>query len=287
MANSYSKTSLMKPMFLFGLLVNFVLTIQGLASPSSNSSKEIPKKDTAITAASVEPEIPMAFNHFNSGTQEDVASITPDDNPGAQDSGDHILRDPRKKRIAYIFFNPGAGQGDPEEDLKIIFERLEPEIPVLIFETKEDSLEKQCQELVETIKRRPDSATDCQPIVLASGGDGTVSAVAQAVMNTGIPFGVIPRGTANAFATALQIPTDSIEEACDNILTGTTRLVDAAKVWQTSKRNHDLTSRYWLGGKHGPNGPRTIEEDTWKIGIYLGRCQRNSGPQVLSEPTEN
>ena len=40
-------------------------------------------------------------------------------------------------------------------------------------------------------------------IIVASGGDGTVSAVAGAVIGTDIPLAVIPRGTANAFSSAL------------------------------------------------------------------------------------
>lgn len=58
-------------------------------------------------------------------------------------------------------------------------------------------------------------------------GDGTLSAAAEAVVGTTIPFGVISRGTANAFATALGIPT-TIEAACQTILDGKTRVVDAA-----------------------------------------------------------
>jgi len=46
-------------------------------------------------------------------------------------------------------------------------------------------------------------------------------------VGTTIPFGVISRGTANAFATALGVPT-TIEAACQTILDGKTRVVDAA-----------------------------------------------------------
>jgi len=53
------------------------------------------------------------------------------------------------------------------------------------------------------------------------------AAAAEAVVGTTIPFGVISRGTANAFATALGIPT-TIEAACQTILDGKTRVVDAA-----------------------------------------------------------
>jgi YegS/Rv2252/BmrU family lipid kinase len=65
-------------------------------------------------------------------------------------------------------------------------------------------------------------------LVIASGGDGTVSAVAGTVMETDLPLGIIPRGTANAFAAAVGIPGD-IRGACETILAGTTRIVDVAR----------------------------------------------------------
>jgi YegS/Rv2252/BmrU family lipid kinase len=64
-------------------------------------------------------------------------------------------------------------------------------------------------------------------MIVACGGDGTVSAVAGAVAGTGIALGVIPRGTANAFASALGIP-DDLVAACKTILAGHTHVVDAA-----------------------------------------------------------
>lgn len=46
-------------------------------------------------------------------------------------------------------------------------------------------------------------------------------------MGTGIPFGVIPRGTANAFSVALGIPVPVVE-ACRNILANNVLTVDGA-----------------------------------------------------------
>jgi diacylglycerol kinase family enzyme len=45
-------------------------------------------------------------------------------------------------------------------------------------------------------------------IVVAAGGDGTISAVAEATLGSGCPFGVIPLGTFNYFARAHGIPSD-------------------------------------------------------------------------------
>jgi len=123
-----------------------------------------------------------------------------------------------KSRIAHLIFNPISGQGNPNQDLKLIRQILEPQIQVnVIFTEPEVSPGQQAREAIT-------SGTD---LVLASGGDGTVSAVAEAVMQTDLPLGVIPRGTANAFSVALGIPTN-LRAACETILAGTTRQVDVA-----------------------------------------------------------
>lgn len=46
-------------------------------------------------------------------------------------------------------------------------------------------------------------------VVVAAGGDGTINAVAEAVLRSGRPFGVLPQGTFNYFARAHGIPLDT------------------------------------------------------------------------------
>ncbi|MBO3462936.1 YegS/Rv2252/BmrU family lipid kinase [Aetokthonos hydrillicola Thurmond2011] len=122
------------------------------------------------------------------------------------------------KRSACLIFNPVAGQSDSEQDLEKIQAILSPEIDLDIqLTTKEVG----AKELAEAAVKRGVSA------IIASGGDGTLSAAAGAVVGTDIPFGIISRGTANAFAAALEIP-DTIEAACEVILQGGTRTIDAA-----------------------------------------------------------
>jgi YegS/Rv2252/BmrU family lipid kinase len=50
-------------------------------------------------------------------------------------------------------------------------------------------------------------------MVIAIGGDGTVSDVAEALIGTEIPLGIIAAGTANVFARELELPLD-LEGAC-------------------------------------------------------------------------
>jgi YegS/Rv2252/BmrU family lipid kinase len=121
-------------------------------------------------------------------------------------------------RSACLIFNPIAGRGNSEQDLAEIRAILEPEIDLdICFTTAEIGADELAREAV---KRGVEA-------IIASGGDGTLSQAAAAVIGTGIPFGIISRGTANAFAAALGIP-DTIDDACKVILQGATRTVDAA-----------------------------------------------------------
>ncbi|MBD2567590.1 YegS/Rv2252/BmrU family lipid kinase [Anabaena lutea] len=121
-------------------------------------------------------------------------------------------------RSACLIFNPVAGQGNPELELDQIRALLEPTIDLdIYFTTEEIDADQLAQAAVERGVEE----------IIVSGGDGTLSAAAAAVINTNIPFGIISRGTANAFAAALNIP-NTIVAACETILEGKTRTVDIA-----------------------------------------------------------
>ena len=132
-----------------------------------------------------------------------------------------------KSRVGHLIFNPVAGQGDPDRDLALIRQILEPAVHLnTIFTQPESDPAVQAKEAIDGILARNDANnTD---FIIASGGDGTVSAIAGAAISTGVPLGVIPRGTANAFSVALGIPTD-LRLACETIAGGNTRQVDAAR----------------------------------------------------------
>lgn len=65
--------------------------------------------------------------------------------------------------------------------------------------------------------------------VVAGGGDGTVSAVAAALIDTDTTLGVLPLGTLNHFAKDLKIPLD-LEAAVANIFTGRVASIDMGEV---------------------------------------------------------
>lgn len=72
------------------------------------------------------------------------------------------------------------------------------------------------------LKRRP-------PVIVAAGGDGTLSAVADVVRGTGSALGVLPAGTFNHFAKDLGIPLE-LEEAARVIAAGRRARIDLGEV---------------------------------------------------------
>jgi YegS/Rv2252/BmrU family lipid kinase len=67
-------------------------------------------------------------------------------------------------------------------------------------------------------------------VIVAGGGDGTVNAVAAALIgNDDVKFGILPLGTLNHFARDAGIPTD-ISQAVDIIILGNAKSVDVGEV---------------------------------------------------------
>jgi YegS/Rv2252/BmrU family lipid kinase len=66
-------------------------------------------------------------------------------------------------------------------------------------------------------------------LVLACGGDGTVTACADGVAGTGVPLAIIPMGTGNLLARNLGLPT-GLDEALAVALGGVQQPVDAGRV---------------------------------------------------------
>jgi YegS/Rv2252/BmrU family lipid kinase len=126
---------------------------------------------------------------------------------------------------AHLIFNPVAGQGDPDTDLAQICQHLEPGLELTIWTT---TPEQDADVLAHQALQAGSQ------LIIASGGDGTLSAAAAALVGSDVPFGVISRGTANGFANALGIP-DTIDAACEAILKGGQRRVDAARVQQNDQ----------------------------------------------------
>jgi YegS/Rv2252/BmrU family lipid kinase len=158
-------------------------------------------------------------------------------------------------RQACLIFNPVAGQGNPEQELEIIKTILSPEFDLDIQFTSEE---------IDAGELAQEAVKNGVEILLAAGGDGTLSAVAEATVGTNIAVGAIPRGTANAFAAALGLP-NNIEEACRVIKNGKTQKVDAAKC---NDKSMVLLSEIGFGAEAIENATRE-SKNRWGMLAYV------------------
>ncbi|MGH2535774.1 MAG: diacylglycerol/lipid kinase family protein [Candidatus Promineifilaceae bacterium] len=104
----------------------------------------------------------------------------------------------------FVVINPAAGRAQAEEVRRALARYLPP--PKWQLTTYETS----GRESVPDVVRQ--ALADGAEWVLAAGGDGTVSAVADGLAGSGVPLGIIPAGTGNALAQELGIP-QNIERA--------------------------------------------------------------------------
>ena len=133
-------------------------------------------------------------------------------------------------------------------------------------------------------------------VVVAAGGDGTLNTVAHAVLETGLPFGVVPRGTFNYFGRTHGIPLD-VEGAARNLVEGTPRpvqvgtlnerifLVNASlglyprllEEREAYKRRYGRTRWVALGA-----GLATLLRERWQV---LLRAEREGEPHLMKTST--
>lgn len=121
-------------------------------------------------------------------------------------------------RTAHLIFNPVSGQGDAEADLAFLRSHLESALDLTVYETSPE-----CD--ANTLAAQ--SVEAGVDLVIVSGGDGTINAAAEALISSSIPLAIIPRGTANAVASAMSIPTN-LAEACEVVLNGRVHKIDTA-----------------------------------------------------------
>ncbi|WP_187969891.1 lipid kinase [Aquibium microcysteis] len=122
------------------------------------------------------------------------------------------------KRRALLLFNPGARRAG--EGFGAVMPRL---------------VQGGLAVTVEPFAALPEIARDIvrlretADLIVLCGGDGTIASGAMAVMESGLPLGIIPMGTANDLARTLDIPLD-LEQAAEVIVAGATRRIDVGSV---------------------------------------------------------
>ncbi|OCR00735.1 lipid kinase [Oscillatoriales cyanobacterium USR001] len=123
---------------------------------------------------------------------------------------------------ALILVNQHARSG------KKLFSQATVELQALGFELIEESTDHSHQ-ISDTIRRYKNQVD----LVIIGGGDGTLNATIEGLIDSQLPLGILPMGTANDLARTLGIPT-SLREACQVIATGKIRRIDLG----------------WVNGKH-------------------------------------
>ena len=124
----------------------------------------------------------------------------------------------------FIVMNAGSGRSDTEGRKAAIQNVLEEAGRRYELFVVDDP-----RQLPTTARRAVELAQQQQGVVVAAGGDGTISTVAHAVWKSGRPFGVLPQGTFNYFSRTYGIPTD-ITEATRVTLNGTVQPVQVGLV---------------------------------------------------------
>lgn len=124
-----------------------------------------------------------------------------------------------KTRLLFIV-NQGSGDKDESLSDHIINHFSQSEIGIEIFE-----LPRQCN--TDEVKKAIEKSKADR--VIAVGGDGTLKLVAECLLDTDTPIGIIPAGSANGMAKELGIPLD-IDEALDVAANGTPKKIHATLV---------------------------------------------------------
>lgn len=106
----------------------------------------------------------------------------------------------------FIVMNAGSGHNDTDATREAIEQVLKQAGRTYHMRVVEDP------KRIDAIARQAvESAKACGGVVVAVGGDGTINAVANAVLGSGCSFGALPQGTFNYFGRTHGISEDIVE----------------------------------------------------------------------------
>lgn len=117
-------------------------------------------------------------------------------------------------RCALLLVNRHSRKGQEQAQAAVV------ELESLGFILLEERIESS-KHLAAVIRNYRDRAD----LVIIGGGDGTLNGAIAALVETQLPLGILPFGTANDLARTLSIPTD-LSEACKIIAAGKSQMID-------------------------------------------------------------
>jgi diacylglycerol kinase family enzyme len=115
-----------------------------------------------------------------------------------------------------VIVNPRSGSGPSPQEIEQLFRQAGAQADIRLARESPNDLAH-------------DIALEKPPLIVAAGGDGTVSAVASALVGTPVPLAVLPVGTLNHFARDIGVPEDAAA-AVRIALGGNTRAIDVGEV---------------------------------------------------------
>jgi diacylglycerol kinase family enzyme len=122
---------------------------------------------------------------------------------------------------ALVILNPAAGKKSSEVVNESLAKHFDGVIEYEVYETTKSDKPG------DIVRARLRDGFD---LVVAAGGDGTVSAVADGLVGNAVPLGIIPVGTGNMLARELDLPID-IDKAVSLIASAPhSRKIDAMKI---------------------------------------------------------
>jgi diacylglycerol kinase family enzyme len=138
-----------------------------------------------------------------------------------------LAQDAARRGPLLIVINAGSGHHNSDDEQAVmarVFTQAGREFEFLSVDTP--------AQIDEVARRAVRQAKAQGGVVVAAGGDGTINAVARAVLGSGCPFGVLPQGTFNYFGRVHAIPQET--EAAARALVGAS--VSPVQVGQVNGR---------------------------------------------------
>ena len=129
------------------------------------------------------------------------------------------MKDQPDLKLLFII-NPGSGNN--KADLATLIRDYFQSLPhrIELYELSDPAASQKIKEKIEEFKPHR---------VVAVGGDGTVRLTAKYLLQTNIPLGILPAGSANGLAKELGIPED-FDKALDILVNGVIREIHVIKI---------------------------------------------------------